>query len=112
MSSIYSIVMIFAQIFLSICSMLFSGTTATIGVFYRQISESGSNTINEDLMQQKPVVNNLFHQCSMKEPCSYVIENISNDLTTIYNTDDEIPQNKDDLRIWKKISPGEFILFH
>ena len=83
------------------------GNVGATQTYYTEISSSGGSDLNGKMMQQTPRISKLFHQCSMKDSCNYMIEDRANGITTHYNSENELPRNKTGLRIWKKIYVGE-----
>ena len=77
------------------------------GTFYEEITESDGKTIYAEPMQRSSFIHKSFHQCSIKETCNYVIKNIASGSFLLYDSEDDLPQNKTGLRIWKKIYHGK-----
>ena len=77
------------------------------GTFYEEITESDGKTINTESMHRSSLIQKSFHQCSMNVTCNYVIKDIASGSFLLYNSEDELPQNRTGLRIWKKIYNGE-----
>ena len=75
--------------------------------YYKEITASDGSAFYGESIQQTSGINKLFHQCSMKKKCNFVIIVIATGITTLYNSEDELPQNKAGHRIWKKIYLGE-----
>ena len=80
------------------------GFAGAIQAYYKEVSSSYGNA---ESMQQIHGINKVFHKCSMNETCNYVIKDMANSTTTLFNNEDEFPQNLTYLRIWKKIYHGE-----
>ena len=87
--------------------MKFHSFIDATGTFYEEITESDGKTIYAEPMQRSSFIHKSYHQCSMKETCNYVIRDTTNETFLLYNSEDELPQNKTGLRIWKKIYHGE-----
>ena len=77
------------------------------GTFYEEITESDGKTIYAESMHRSSLIHKSFHQCSMKETCNYVIKDIASGSFLLYNSEDDLPQNRTGLRIWKKIYFGK-----
>ena len=77
------------------------------GTFYQEITESDGTTIDAESIHQSTLIHESFHQCSMKETCNYVIKDIASGSFLLYDKEDDLPQNKTGLRIWKKIHFGK-----
>ena len=77
------------------------------GMFYEEITEAVGHTINGESIQQSALIHKSFHLCSMKESCNYIIKDTTRGNFILYDSEDQIPQNKFGLRIWKKLYLGE-----
>ena len=90
--------------FISTSLMASLGFAGAIQAYYEEVSSSDGSA---ESMQQIYGINKVFHKCSMNETCNYVIKNVVNGTTTLFNNEDEFPQNLTYFRIWKKIYHGE-----
>ena len=57
----------------------------------------------ETTARQTPLIHKAFHKCSISETCKYVVENKKTGQFTHYKNEDELPNDKTGLRIWRKI---------
>ena len=75
--------------------------------FYEEITESDGTTIDAESMHRSSLIHKSFHQCSMNETCNYVVKNIASGSFLLFKNEDDLPQNRTGLRIWKKIYHGK-----
>ena len=66
---------------------------ATVGTTYEEISDPGGM---QDLSIM-PFADEMFHQCSLSSTCVYVVKD-----NKFYDNENDIPDEKKALRIWKK----------
>ena len=95
--------------FLFICFTVSHGSVTTAGIFYEEISTTIGSTINEESMARISLLHESLHPCSMNETCNYVIKNKADGSFTLCTNEDELPQNREGFRIWRKIIPGRCI---
>ena len=71
---------------------------ATMGTTYEEISGPGG--MQE--LSTMPFTDEMFHQCSLSSTCVYVVKDTRNNEFKIYDNENDIPDEKRGLRIWKK----------
>ena len=91
--------------------LAFHNDVDAAGSFFEEISAIDGNTINEESMQRTPIIQKSFHQCSMKELCNYVVKYVPTGKFTLYDSEDDLPQNRTGLQIWKKVYHGRQLLY-
>ena len=71
---------------------------ATMGSSYEEISGPGG--MQE--LSTMPFTDEMFHQCSLSSTCVYVVKDTRNNKYKMYDNENDIPDEKKALRIWKK----------
>ena len=76
------------------------------GTSYVEISETEGNTFIGESMQSTPIMHKSFYLCSMRNACRYIIKNMTSGNFALYNSKEDLPNDKKGLRIWKKTYHG------
>ena len=92
---------------IAICISFKSFATLTSqGVFFEELESSNSNVVGDRTLAS--LTDAPFHYCYSNSDCNYVIKDTRTGKFSIKEKEDNLPAEKQFLRIWKKVKPGMF----
>ena len=53
--------------------------------------------------ESSPIINKMFHKCSMKESCSFVFQDSKTAEYGMTGKDKDLPQSRKNLKVWTKM---------
>ena len=91
------------SLFLLLLTLFAPGSTqiARTGTWYKEITNSIDNNCD--------IFNRNFHQCSLKEECSFVFRLLKSSVFTGVYDEKDLPTDRGGYTIWKKMRTGECV---